>query len=119
MLTNDVVHLTWNASDSATNGVVAHYHIFYGPQSHGYLYSIIVGSNVTDVIVPVIVFTTNYFAVTAMDADGNESGFSNEAIYSFPAPTLTITKLNTHDLHYYRYLKKIGVSVPTQDKNKT
>jgi hypothetical protein len=75
------VQLTW--SSSPTPGVVA-YRVYYGTES-GFYFNGITFSNIADVVIPNLdEGATYYFAVTAVDAAGNESDFSNEASYVVP-----------------------------------
>jgi hypothetical protein len=77
------VELTWNYSTSPN--VVA-YKVYFGTESGNYPNSTIFGV-VSDVIIPGLApGTTYYFAVTAIDTNGDESAFSTEAAYSVPAP---------------------------------
>lgn len=81
------VALSWKASPG-TN-VVA-YKVYFGTQSGQFANAITFG-NVTNVIIPgFLEGTTNYFAVSAVDAKGNESKLSNLASYIVP---LTSTPL--------------------------
>jgi len=75
------VVLTWNPSPDAN---VAGYKIYYGGASLTYTNSVLPG-NVTNVtILGLTEGATYYFAATTVDAAGDESEFSNEAIYSIP-----------------------------------
>ena len=75
------VVLTWNPSPD-TN--VAGYKIYYGGASLTYTNSVLLG-NVTHVTISGLTAgATYYFAATTVDAAGDESKFSNEAIYSIP-----------------------------------
>jgi len=58
---------------------VAGYKLYYGTSSRNYSNNINVGM-VTSYTVSGLAPGTYYFTVTAYDASGNESGFSNEAI---------------------------------------
>jgi hypothetical protein len=69
-------NLAWDAS-TATN--VAGYKLYYGTSSRNYSNNINVGP-VTSYTVSGRAPGTYYLTVTAYDASGNESGFSNEAI---------------------------------------
>jgi fibronectin type 3 domain-containing protein len=78
------VELTWVQSTSAN--IVA-YEVFYGTQSHQYTSSTTFG-NVSDATIPGLTGgQTYYFAVCAIDANGDESGFSSEVVYTAPAPS--------------------------------
>lgn len=81
---NGVVQLSWVAPTENVDGSaltdLAGYKIYYGVQSGGYLDSIDVsGSAITqfDLTVPI---GSYYLAMTALDADGNESAYSNEVV---------------------------------------
>jgi fibronectin type 3 domain-containing protein len=68
------VSLAWDASVTAT---VTGYKVYFGNESRTYQRPIIIG-NQTMYTVTGLQDGTWYFAVTAFDAYGNESGFSNE-----------------------------------------
>jgi fibronectin type 3 domain-containing protein len=68
------VPLTWDASTSPS---VTHYRVYWGTASHAYTNVNTIG-NLTTHLVLNLELGTYYFAVTALDADGNESDFSNE-----------------------------------------
>ena len=81
---NGVVQLSWVAPTENVDGSaltdLAGFKIYFGLQSGGYLDSIDVsGSTITqfDLTVPM---GTYYLAMTALDADGNESAYSNEVV---------------------------------------
>ena len=76
------VNLAWNASLS-TNVVV--YKIYYGTSSGTYTATRVFGNVLTCQIDGLAPGTTYYFAATASDAAGDESGFSNETSYNTPA----------------------------------
>jgi hypothetical protein len=46
-----------------------------------------VGNTTTAILANLVAGSTYYFAATSCDATGNESGYSNEAVYSVPATT--------------------------------
>jgi hypothetical protein len=70
--------LQWNPSESPQ---ITSYHVYYGTASGNYTNSLVAG-NVTTATVPALSFgVTYYFAITATDADGVESAFSNEISY--------------------------------------
>lgn len=85
------VTLAWNAS---SNTAAVTYNVYYGGTSQTYTNMISFG-NVTNATVSGLVpGSTYYFSVTAVDALGMESPFSNETSYSVPlnlAPVLTNT----------------------------
>ena len=78
--------LSWDASASMT---VTGYKVYYGVTSHVYSTPIIIG-NVTSYALTTIPDGIYFIAVTAFDAQGNESDFSNEimtTIITIAAPT--------------------------------
>lgn len=76
------VTLAWNPSpDSSVTG----YHVYYGTASHSYTGMVAVGVSATATVSGLTEGTTYYFAVTAIDSLGLESGYSNEIQYSVPA----------------------------------
>ncbi|MBN2317858.1 MAG: fibronectin type III domain-containing protein [Acidobacteria bacterium] len=81
------VSLAWNPSVS--EGVVG-YKVYYGNSSRSYGSSQTVG-NQTSYTVAGLSDGTYYFSVTAFDAAGNESGFSNEVSTAVGAITPTDT----------------------------
>jgi predicted phage tail protein len=76
------VKLAWNAN---TESDLAGYKVYYGTASRSYGPSTNTG-NVTSYTVTGLSTGTYYFAVTAYDSSGNESGFSNEVLKTI-APT--------------------------------
>jgi hypothetical protein len=75
------VSLGWSPS-SDTN--VVGYNIYYGTSSGDYTSEVAIG-NVSVITVSNLTFgATYYFAATAVDSAGNESGFSNEIQYIIP-----------------------------------
>jgi hypothetical protein len=75
------VTLAWNPSISMN---VAGYKIYYGLASGVYNNTISAGSSTNVTVTGLVEGTTYYFAVTAVDALGVESQFSNETSYSVP-----------------------------------
>lgn len=75
------VTLTWDPSLNASG-----YKVYSGPTSQSYGTPIDVGT-VTTVSIPNPTGGRAFFAVTAYDATGAESGFSNEAVFSPASPT--------------------------------
>ena len=73
------VSLEW-AESTGLN--IAGYNMYYGISSGDYDDSIDVGNYTSITISDLDVGETYYFAVTAYDLDGNESGFSNEVSYT-------------------------------------
>jgi len=81
-LASPSVTLTWVPS---TDTAVAGFKVYYGPATQTYTNSLTLGL-VTNVTVDGLVEgATYYFAATTYGTNGNESGFSNEAIYAIPA----------------------------------
>lgn len=83
------VTLAWNGSTST--GVTG-YRIHYGSASGTYTGSIAVGNVMTTTVPGLASGVTYYFAVTALDTDGLESDFSNEASF---LPGLQGTRIST------------------------
>lgn len=79
---DESVTLAWNPSVSTD---VAGYKIYHGTASHVYSSVQPVPGDATSVTLSGLVpGMTYYFAATAVDILGNESGFSNEASYTMP-----------------------------------
>ncbi len=76
------VTLAWNASPGPD---LLGYYVYYGLAAHNYTSKIFVGNSTVATIPGLQPGKTYYFAVTAFDSLGRESGFSNEASYSVPA----------------------------------
>ena len=75
------VSLKWNPS-SDTN--VTSYNIYYGTVSGDYANEVTLG-NVSGATISNLTYgVTYYFAATAVDSAGVESGFSNEAMFIIP-----------------------------------
>jgi hypothetical protein len=81
------VVLDWNPP-AVTNTIVA-YHVFYGTQSGVYTNSVTAQPSDANgfIIQNLPGNATYYFAVMAIDTDGNSSGLSNEASVALPLPT--------------------------------
>lgn len=76
------VSLSW---DPASDTGVAGYRVYCGTASRDYDTVMDVG-NVTSASIPLpLSGVTYYFAVTDYDQSGNQSDFSNEAVYTAPA----------------------------------
>ena len=81
---NGLVQLSWVAPTENVDGSaltdLTGYKIYYGAQSRGYLDSVDVsGSGITQFSLTVPM-GTYYVAMTALDAEGNESAYSNEVV---------------------------------------
>jgi hypothetical protein len=76
------VTLAWDAPTTNADGSVledlAGYRVYYGTISGNYSTNIDVGMDTTAQIILPNNGSTYYFATTAYDTSGNESGFSNE-----------------------------------------
>lgn len=76
------VNLTWSPSPDAT---VSGYNVYFGNSSGVYSFKVNAGNtnsvNISDITSPV-----TYFAATAYDTNGDESTFSNEAIWTNTSP---------------------------------
>jgi chitodextrinase len=83
--TNNTATLTW---DAVTYPTLSGYRVYYGTSPGNYLQSAGQGINVGNVTTyPVTGLSSGtryYFAVTAFDSSGNESGFSNEVFKDMP-----------------------------------
>jgi hypothetical protein len=75
------VTLAWDRSQEQD---VAGYRLYYGTTSGHYTTMINVGSNTSSTVTNLEPGRTYYFAATAYDTSGNESGFSQEVPYSVP-----------------------------------
>jgi fibronectin type 3 domain-containing protein len=73
--------LTWSAASAST---VVGYRVYYGTAPSTYIQTrgsgIYAGFTTTFTVTGLKQGTLYYFAVTAVDAMGNESGYSNEAL---------------------------------------
>jgi len=81
------VTLAWDA-DSDPN--VTGYKIYYGVASRTYTNQINAGNATGATISGLVAGVTYYFAATAYDSFGQESGYSSEIIYSVPATLATM-----------------------------
>ncbi len=80
-LASQSVELTWTPSP---NPDIVAYNVHFGTESHSYPDSVVF-SDVSDVIIPGLAGgQTYYFAVSAINANGEESDLSNEASYVTP-----------------------------------
>jgi hypothetical protein len=78
---DQTVHLVWDAS---TDPTVSGYNVYYGGESGAYTNMTSTGIIPDAVVSGLVEGATYYFAVTAFDANGLESFFSNEVIYTVP-----------------------------------
>ena len=81
------VGLAWDASPDPN---VVGYKVYVGVESGNYTNVTSIGNVPSAVISNLVEGATYYFAVTAMDAFGQESYFSNEASYTVPALAVTL-----------------------------
>jgi hypothetical protein len=89
------IELEWDAS---TGPNLAGYKVYYGTSPHVYSASIATGKQTTCTLRSLPAGTW-YFAVTAYDAQGKESGFSNEVSTTIAADgLLTITAVDAADV---------------------
>src|SRR5258705_3557727 len=70
------ISLAWTAN---TESNLAGYKLYYGTSSHTYQASIDVGNRTTYIATGLQTGQTYYFAVTAYNTSGAESGYSNES----------------------------------------
>jgi uncharacterized protein YfaP (DUF2135 family) len=78
-----VATLTWNAPATNTDGspvTLAGYKIYYGTSSHAYTQSVDVANTGTTPVTYTLNLSQGifYFAVTAINTEGQESDYSNE-----------------------------------------
>ena len=73
------VTLAW---DAETGSSVVGYKVYYGTASRSYQFNIDVGNNTTSAVSNLQTGTTYYFAVTAYNTTGEESGYSAEVSYA-------------------------------------
>lgn len=76
------ISLEWDANGEPD---LEGYRIYYGTSSGNYTASVDVAENTHCVISNLQQGVTYYFAATAYDSEGNESGFSEEIVYAVPA----------------------------------
>ena len=100
----DTVTLTWDPPTTNADGTaltdLAGYKVYYGNASRSYSSVNPVIDNVTTYTSPDLAPGTYFFAVTALDAAGNESAYSNEVSKTIAAPlpvlyTLSVTRTGT------------------------
>jgi len=82
----DSVTLQWNADAVTTNPGTnpVGYHMWVGTSSGNYTESIDEGNVTTGTVIGLAPATTYYFAVTAYNAAGVDSPYSNEVSYQAP-----------------------------------
>jgi len=83
------VALAWNANTDAATG----YKLYYSTTSGRYGSVIDVGNITTYTVNNLNAGTTYYFAATAYDASGDESGYSNEVAYTIPSSQVPVSSL--------------------------
>jgi len=76
------VSLEW---DPNTEPDLEGYKLYYGPGSGYYDYTIDVGNQTNYTVTDLQAGETYYFAVTAYNTAGYESGYSNEVVYDVPS----------------------------------
>lgn len=90
---DESVTLAWNPSISTD---VAGYLIYYGTESHVYSsVQPVLGYATSVTIYGLVPGRSYYFAATAVDILGNESGFSNEASYTMPVTPAALAVTST------------------------
>jgi hypothetical protein len=82
------VSLTWNPNSEPD---LAGYRLHYGTASNSYSVHIDVHNVTTYTVTGLAAGQTYYFAATAYDTSGNESGYSNQVSYAIPASNLPPT----------------------------
>ncbi len=110
------VALAWN---TVTEPNIIGYRLYHGTASGTYDEVVDVGNATTTEVSDLVVGTTYYFAVTAYNASGMESGLSNEAAFTVPssvpsAPT-SPTSLATDDQVTLTAVKPITIDVLAND----
>jgi hypothetical protein len=80
--------VTWSP---ITDPNVTGYKVYYGTASHNYSNVIVEGNSTNATLTGLVSGTTYFIAATTYDAAGNESPFSNEAVYTVPAGISTLT----------------------------
>jgi len=83
--------LSWNAPTTYTDGTpitsLGGYHVYTGTTSGSYSQNVDVGNVTSYTVNSLNASTTYHFAVTAYDATGDVSGYSNQVSYTTPAAT--------------------------------
>ena len=80
------VTLTWNLN---TDPNVVGNNVYYGVSSHNYTNAINAGNVTNTTISGLVAGVTYYFAATAYDSTGAQSGYSTEVTYSVPTAVQT------------------------------
>lgn len=75
------VTVAWDPNPEPT---VAGYRLYYGTSSRYYTNSVDVSNSTRCTISALVEGVTYYMAVTAYDTSGNQSGYSNEIVYTVP-----------------------------------
>jgi len=87
--------LSWDAPTTNADGTLltdlAGYKVYYGNFSGNYSQNMNVDNVTTYTVNNLTDGLTYYFAVTAYDTSGNESGYSNELSKTLPSPQYTLT----------------------------
>jgi uncharacterized repeat protein (TIGR02543 family) len=81
------ITLAW---DSSTDPNIAGYKVYYGTASRSYPTAVDVGNQTSCTIANLSGGMAYYFAATEYDKSGQESGYSNEVVFS-PAPSCTFS----------------------------
>ena len=81
------VQLSWNPSQTTTNGPLT-YKAYWGGSTTNYTNSVFVGTNLTAVITNLSLGSTYYFSATATDTNGIESDYAVEVPYTLPPKPL-------------------------------
>lgn len=80
--------VTWNPINDPN---VSGYKVYFGTASHSYSNVIVAGNSTNAMLTGLVSGATYYIAATTYDATGNESPFSNEAVYTVPVGVSTLT----------------------------
>jgi Bacterial Ig domain len=107
------VSLIWTGSTDAT---VAGYNVYYGNASHSYPNQVFAGTNLSTVVSG-LANGQYYFAVTAVDAIGNESDFSNEINYQIAGVNQppTISAIASQSTYVSQATGPIGFTINDPD----
>ena len=116
-------NLVWDASPDAT---VTGYKVYYGGVSGNYTNSFSVGNTLTSTVSSLADGARYYFAVTAYDASGAESDYSNEAVFTTAAgavnqpPTLNaLSGLTINEDAGLQSVSLSGISSGSATENQT